>query len=98
MNTLDWDGCSRIGNIGEETVKKYLETKHKVDDVRHLKCYQGIDVDFLVDDMIALEVKTDTKVSKTGNFFIETCGGGWYEKCRADYLCVYDSENRKLYF
>ena len=86
----------RIGEIGEEAVLAYLSKRHKVEDVRLNKYYQNIDIDFIVDGH-TLEVKTDNNIAYTGNIYIETYGGGWYEKSQAAYMGIYSPQSKKLY-
>lgn len=85
-----------IGREGEEIVLEYLRERHLVDDVRENKDFQKQDIDFIVDG-VSLEIKTDNNISRTGNIYIETYRGGWYEKCKAEYLGVYSPQNRILY-
>lgn len=87
----------RVGEIGEEKVLNYLLKNHKVDDKRDSDEYRHKDIDFVVDDTVSLEVKTDYNISRTDNIYIETYKGGWFEKCAADYLCIYSPQVNLAY-
>lgn len=80
----------------------------KIQDVSDDKEYQDIDVDMLMTisngKEYRLEIKSDSKISKNGNFFLEKgfdrYSGyykGWLHKCEADILCMYDSVNKIAY-
>lgn len=87
----------RVGKVGEEAVLSWLRQRHDVRDVREDKEYQKQDIDFIVDEAVSLEIKTDNNISRTGNIYIETYKGGWYEYCGADYLGIYSPQTAKLY-
>lgn len=90
----------------QEIVKKHLEKRgNKVVDVSQVKEYQKIDIDFIISkgtEQTTLEVKKDKSLYKTGNIFIE-CGfqrgnyysAGWIKYCKADYICFFDTVQRK---
>lgn len=59
------------GLVGEEKFLEYaLNRGHYVEDVRKNKLYQKCDIDFIIDASY-YEIKTDYKVSSTGNIVIE---------------------------
>ncbi len=94
---------------GEAEVKQTLRAaSYLVEDVSNNPIYWEKDVDFLVTNprtgnTAAIEVKNDTRINETGNFFIEyenprsICGKGWFEFCEADYLYYVDSANAICY-
>lgn len=62
---------SMKGILGEERFLEYALNKgYCVEDVRKNKRYQEYDIDFVVDGSY-YEIKTDYKVSSTGNIVIE---------------------------
>lgn len=76
-----------------------LERGNKVEDVSSIKEYQEIDVDFLVNDTIKMEVKLDNSAKRTGNIFLEVGKdratgyfAQWLSKCQADVIVFYDSD------
>lgn len=97
MNSFEF--CKQIGLEKQKAVKSYLEKRgHKVNDVSENKEYQDKDIDFLLTSptgqTCSLEIKSDSKIDKTGNFFFEVSFNrktgtypGWYQKCKADYIC-----------
>lgn len=89
-----------VGKRGEEHIIEYLNNSDnvkKIVDVRDIREYQKMDVDFLVTfaDGIErkIEVKTDTY--KSGNIYYEVISSeesdtlGCFEKTEADYLFYY---------
>lgn len=77
-------------------------------DVRDNPYYQTMDIDYLMVDKdgnkSTLEVKADKNMGDTGNLFIEMYSDrdvvrkpGWFETTQAEYLCFYDTANRKGY-
>ena len=95
---------SMKGLVGEERFLEYtLNRGYYVEDVRKNKWYQKCDIDFIVDNSY-YEIKTDYKVSSTGNIVIELFlsrdGGpdaGWWNRSLADWLVVVDGKNNKGY-
>lgn len=65
--------------------------------------YWHRDIDFIINDRTAVEVKWDSWINTTGNLFIETAnprskdGKGWYLFCEADYLAYGDSRINQFY-
>ena len=97
-----------IGKQGEDHVLYYLHNRGKakhIIDVRNIRTYQVIDVDFLVtfedDKQYKVEVKTDTY--KSGNIYWESISSeesgsdGCFEKTEADYLFYYYINWKRLY-
>ena len=89
-----------VGKRGEEHIIEYLNNSDnvkKIVDVRDIREYQKMDVDFLVTfaDGVErkIEVKTDTY--KSGNIYYEVISSeesdtlGCFEKTEADYLFYY---------
>ena len=98
------------GDCGEELLKAFLEKKNfKVIDVRTNPEYQQKDIDFIISGdnvhFYTMEVKSDGKMCKTGNIFVEECmkrqigdRKGWLYYCEADILCFIDIVNYYFYF
>lgn len=89
---------------GEYELKKYLRRQgNEVLDVSENPVYWAQDIDFIVNDMITVEVKWDEVISSTGNLFIEFCADinkdtpGWFTYCKADWLYYGDAVNKKYY-
>jgi hypothetical protein len=65
--------------------------------------YWSKDIDFILNGNIAVEVKWDAWIDKTGNLFIETInprsknGIGWYNFIEADYLAYGNSKKNEFY-
>ena len=99
MNSF-FDDLKR-GASGEEAVKKWLINRgNKVDDVRDNREYQQQDIDFVVNDINCIEVKTDYRISQTNNVCIELSNQrfrGWYDYCKADFLFIYDKNSDALH-
>ena len=99
----------QVGKKGEEVVAEFMRNRnHKVIDVSNDVEYQKKDIDFLLENQegqkCAIEVKTDYKIQKTGNFFFESTyhkdwgdSSGWLDYCEADYICVLAAKEGKLY-
>lgn len=80
-------------NAGEQELKDWLRGYgYKVKDVSDNPTYWKKDIDLIVNNETTIEVKWDSKLSTTGNLFIETCAdidkgtAGWFNFCEADYL------------
>ena len=93
---------------GEDIVLEYLKKEHKnVLDVRNDKTYRKKDIDFVIDVKSLLkytiELKSDDKISSTGNFFFETISNsvrstlGCFMMSQADFFYYYDTKGDKLY-
>lgn len=91
----------QIGTYGELDFISYFSNKYEVEDVRLKKEYWARDIDFILTSKETgaartVEVKTDNKIFRTENLFIETKnprsqgGLGWYNFCQADLICYYD--------
>ena len=109
MEKIDLSQLFEPQRSGEAEVKKTLRAAaYIVEDVSDNPLYWKKDIDLLVTNpetgnTAAIEVKNDTRMSKTGNFFIEYAnprsrgGLGWFEFCEADYLYYVDSHNETCY-
>lgn len=96
-----------MASIGEFAVWNYfnsLKTVKEILDVRDDKRFQQMDVDFLLLDVNRqvswIEVKTDFRADKTGNFVYETSTSGnigCFEKTRADVIAYYVPSSNNLY-
>lgn len=98
-----------IGKTGEAAVAEFMRSRnHTVIDVSDDAEYQKKDIDFLLTsptgEKCSIEVKTDYKIHKTGNFFFEGVyhkdwgdSNGWFDYCEADYICFLDAVEYKLY-
>lgn len=95
------------GQEVEQIVKRHLEQRgHTVTDLTDNPDFWKQDIDFIITDRattksISLEIKRDDNIYKTGNLFFEIgfdkqdyYSQGWLEKCKAEYLCYYDSVKR----
>ena len=76
---------------------------HKLEYVGDEPEFWRRDIDFIINDRTAVEVKWDSWINTTGNLFIETAnprskdGKGWYLFCEADYLAYGDSRINQFY-
>ena len=99
----DWANDLRRGADYEKIVIDYLSTKYKVTDVSKDKNYQKKGIDLVLDDMITADVKGDTKISVTGNLFLELVSNrykktdGWFVKSEMDILFYLDVNQLLLY-
>ena len=94
-------------NIGELRAYNYLQASGwSVEDVTASPEYWSKDIDFVVSsdsESFTVEVKWDSRISTTGNMFIETvtdldkCKEGWFSFCQADYIYYGDSRNQLFY-
>lgn len=89
------------GCAGEEVVKQWLIKRgNKVDDVRDDREYQQQDIDFVVNDVNCIEVKTDYRIARTNNVCFELSNQrfrGWFDYCKADFLFIYDINSNILH-
>lgn len=95
----------RKGKIGEEVIEELMKKRgHKVISVANDERFFQDDIDFIIDDY-KCELKTDYKISKTGNLFLEAemyyfSDGrrekGYFYKTKADYLFYFDINNQTL--
>lgn len=99
----------QLGQKAEKVIEDLLiYNGYKVQDVSDNEYYRSIDVDRLVTTPkgkeFRMEIKSDSKISTTKNFFFEKGFDrqtgyykGWLSKCEADVLCMYDSVNNIAY-
>ena len=95
---------------GEYDLKWSLrEHGYKVLDVSGIPAYWDKDIDLIATNIFTdvtttIEVKWDSRISATGNMFIELenprskGGRGWFSFCEADLLAYGDATNRIFYF
>ena len=98
------------GAEGEELVIDHLKQRGcSVVDLRNDPEYQAKDIDLSIltpqKNWRTLEIKTDTRMHKTGNIMIELSMSrktglydGWFYKCKADILCYVDAHAGNLLF
>ena len=96
-------------NDGEFQVRDYLKQNgYTVASVADIREYQLQDIDFIaykdtIENQITIEVKNDGVISRSKNFFLETCcdiknsKNGWFNYCGADYLYYRDKVNELVY-
>lgn len=89
---------------GEWELKRYLRKQgYEVEDVSDNPSYWYKDIDLIVNSKTTLEVKWDSRISKTGNIFLEICSNveknqpGWFKFCKADYLFYGNSIDEEFY-
>lgn len=81
---------------------------YEVEDVSNNPDYWSKDIDFIITSPTTgltktFEVKWDSKISKTGNLYLELVNKnsaglrGWWEFSKADYL-VYGDAERKIFY
>lgn len=87
-----------------------LDAGYTVTDLRSDEESRLNDIDFLVSKdgySFTVEVKGDSEMARTNNFYIEYCHyrpyktereNGWYHYCKADYIMYVDSTQDKVYF
>ena len=97
---------TNIGKAGEQAFAHKLRgSKYQVEDLTGNPAYFDKDIDFLVinpetGNRRAYEVKSDSRISQTGNLFIETWNrnspkqNGWYKFCEADYIAYFDFQQK----
>lgn len=97
------------GQYGELLIQKLLKQRgFLVTDVSKNPQYWEKDIDLIATNpktgaAAAIEVKTDSVISRTGNFFIEIENPrskgrkGWYYFCQADLIYYLDQINSILY-
>lgn len=94
-------------NIGELRAYNYFQSNGwDIQDVTMNQKYWNKDIDFIVSNgsqSLTIEVKWDSRISSTGNMFIETLTDldkgkqGWFSFCQADYIYYGDSVNQLFY-
>jgi len=90
----DFSTQHKIGQEGEDFVKKHFEKEWIINSSSLQEQKQGIDFHFLHrknGQHCTVEIKSDTRASQTGNAFVETYSSypdklGWAHTCQADYL------------
>lgn len=100
---------SNNGKLGEQVFRiKMQECGYAVQDVSGDSNYWDKDIDFLCTNPStglsrSFEVKWDTRVSQTGNLYLELTnvhskgGRGWFSFCQADFLAYGDAATRTFY-
>ena len=96
-------------NAGEYEVKKFLRGRgFQVEDVSDNPQYWAKDIDLIATNpstgrSAAIEIKLDSRIDDTGNFFIEfenprsENSKGWLHFCEADFLYYIDSHTYITY-
>lgn len=96
-------------NAGEYEVKKYLRGRgFQVEDVSNNPVYWAKDIDLIATNpstgrSAAIEIKLDSRIDDTGNFFVEfenprsKNSNGWLYFCEADFLYYIDSHTYITY-
>ena len=96
-------------NAGEYEVKKYLRGRgFQVEDVSDNPVYWAKDIDLIATNpstgrSAAIEIKLDSRIDDTGNFFIEfenprsTNSKGWFNFCEADFIYYIDESSFLTY-
>lgn len=89
------------GMVDDNGTPKFAD----VIDVRNTKKFQEMDVDFILNkgngDVIMVEVKTDRKISDTGNLVFETLSNGnpgCLQRSAADAICYVDAVYGVMYY
>lgn len=97
------------GKQGEQLFAQIMQQKgYIVEDVSNNPEYWYRDIDFIVTSSTSgetktFEVKWDSKISNTGNLYLELTslyskgGRGWFEFCEADYLAYGDAVTKVFY-
>jgi len=102
-NDINWIDKNSVGYKGEQAVIGMLnDSGIGFKDMRYNTDFQRIDIDFMLDGGITLEVKTDTTYPYYGNILLEqTCykptgaKPGWYYKTQTRYIVAYGGEGWK---
>lgn len=107
-----WKEKCTIGEIGEQWFYDYVTKKQGFTTIPTGKDkYLGIEkkIDFIClhpkkDKVLRWEIKTDARMSKTGNMFVENFDDkankslGWLHTTESNYMCYIDYTNKKMYF
>lgn len=99
---------NNIGNLGEQVFSyKMREAGYTIQNVSADPSYWDVDTDFIVTspsgNTRTFEVKYDTRISQTGNLYLElfnihSKGGlGWFQFCQADFLAYGDATSKVFY-
>lgn len=100
--------ANNIGNLGEQVFShKMKEAGYTIQNVSADPNYWDKDIDFLVTspsgNTRSFECKYDTRLSTTGNLYLELSnvhskgGRGWFSFCQADYLAYGDASTKTFY-
>lgn len=93
----------RVGEWGEKVVSTYLAKKHGLELREATREEQAREIDFVREDGVSYEIKTDVKSYKTGNAAIEIIKNnnskklGWAHDCDADWLILFFPHKKELY-
>lgn len=96
------------GEAGEIAFQNYCTSKNKIIlDVTNDKAYQKLDIDYVGNNGIRYEIKSEYSYGKYSakmqRFYIEDISSqsinsdGWYRYCQADIIVNYDAVNSILY-
>ena len=100
-----WEKQKAKGDKGEELIIEFMQNRgHEVIDLSNDKRYSEPDIDFQIAGKF-VELKTDYKMSRTNNLFLETkieyyngtSAEGYFAKSKAEYLFYLDINNKELY-
>lgn len=93
--------------LGEYYASQYLKSQgYEVEDTTLNPDFWNKDIDFIArkgNKEITIEVKWDSRISDSGNMFVEIITDidkgkqGWFEFCQADYIFYGDSQNNLFY-
>lgn len=109
MSNKNFKKTLQEGKKGEQEIITYFKGRNSsVIDVSDDKEFQKKDIDLLLQNQenqkCSVEIKTDNRMSKTGNFFFEIGNDretgyydGWVKYCQADYICFFDNTKKKGY-
>lgn len=98
-----------IGKQGELLFSQIMQGKgYEIKDVSNNPDYWYKDIDFILTSPTSgltktFEVKWDTRISKTGNLYLEFSNRhskdckGWFEFCEADYLAYGNAKANKFF-
>lgn len=97
------------GRAGELLFSQIMSSRnYEVQDVSNNPAYWYKDIDFIITSPTSgktctFEVKWDSRISATGNLYLELTsahskgGQGWYNFCQADFLVYGDAVNQVFY-
>ena len=97
------------GKQGERLFAQIMRNRnYTVVDVSNNPDYWSKDIDFIITSPTSgetktFEVKWDSRISRTGNLYLELSnvnskdGIGWFSFCEADYIAYGDAARRKFY-
>lgn len=106
MNNTFYEDMAR-GEIGENVFQEWCsKNNYPLRDVRQDWNYWGKDIDFISQDGVLFEVKTDFTSERTGNFAVEIMKDfedgqfskdGWFYKTKADYIIFVQPNEQKIF-